>query len=74
VAYYKCYQCDWEWISRGKREPRRCPDCETTAYNRPYEKPPVNAERRAKWLAEQERKDAPAAAPNPTDQLAASAA
>lgn len=31
-----CTICHWYWVRRGRKIPRRCPKCNSTAWNRPF--------------------------------------
>lgn len=35
VTAYRCERCNHEWVPRGKLEPKICPDCKTSYWDRP---------------------------------------
>lgn len=46
IMGYRCDQCDHEWISRGEaeQEPRTCPKCRSSYWNRPRKTTPLTYE------------------------------
>ena len=56
-----CERCEWIWIHRTRREPRRCPHCGTTAWNTPL----IDLMRKA--IRDRPNVGTPTAAPRPDE-------
>lgn len=40
-----CTPCDWVWYRRSKKKPQRCPHCHSRAWDRPYIKALLDADK-----------------------------